>query len=218
MLKAFVYFLRPSSGFFLGVEFTRAMEDVGHIGSGDPALEATEWAEEAAPTPDMATSDQVMKPRKYVPLVDSVWLEEQKLCLERQRFLVLDGRSRLGKTQFALQIKGADRTLKVNCAQCLREPDLRAFVQGRHEAIIFDEAHCQMVVNCKRLFQAPPFFVQMASSATNCFGYSVCVHRVLLIVCSHNWKAELEELPRDDADWLDRNSVYVAVSAPMWDA
>ena len=162
--------------------------------------------------------NQVMKPRKYVPLVDRVWLQEQNLCLDRQRFLVLDGPSRLGKTQFALQIKGAFRTLEVNCAQCLKEPDLRAYEHGRHEAIIFDEAHCQMVVNCKRLFQAPPAMVQMASSATNCFGYSVCVHRVLLIVCSNKWKVELDELPRADADWLERNSVYVAVIAPMWNS
>jgi len=157
-----------------------------------------------------------MKPRRRIAEVDDIWLMEQELCLDRQRFLVLDGPSRLGKTQFALQIRGATATLEVNCAQCMREPDLRTYEHGRHLAIIFDEAHAEMVVNCKRLFQAPPAMIQMAASATNCFGYSVCVHQVLLIVCSNKWRLELESLPRADAEWLERNSVYVHVSTPMW--
>ena len=161
---------------------------------------------------------KTLKPRKRIALVDDVWLVEQNEVRDRQRFLVLDGPSVTGKTRFAILLRGAFRTLEVNCAACLREPDLRAFEAGRHLCIVFDEAHCQMVIACKRLFQAPPASVQMAASATNCFGYSVCVHGVLLVVCSNTWRTELQSMSADDRDWLAANSVYVAVEQPLWEA
>ena len=157
-----------------------------------------------------------LRPRCRVPLVDDVWLVEQDSVRDRQRFLVLDGPSRTGKTQFALQLRGACRTIEVNCAACLREPDLRAYEFGKHMAVVFDEAHCSMVIACKRLFQAPAALVQMAASNTNCFGYSVCLHGVLLVVCSNKWRLELLELPAEDREWLELNSVYVEVRQPLW--
>ena len=73
-----------------------------------------------------------------------------------------------------------------------------------------------MVIACKRLFQAPAALVQMAASNTNCFGYSVCLHGVLLVVCSNKWTKELEELAAEDRAWLELNSVYVQVREPLW--
>jgi len=163
-----------------------------------------------------AQIQQQLRPRKSVPQVDEVWLREQAIVRDRQRFLVLDGPSRTGKTQFAVQLRGPEHTLEVNCAACLREPDLRGYVYGQHKAVVFDEAHCCMVIACKRLFQAPAALVQMAASNTNCFGYSVCLHGVLLIVCSNKWAKELEELAAEDRAWLELNSVYVQVREPLW--
>jgi hypothetical protein len=71
-----------------------------------------------------AQIQQQLRPRKSVPQVDEVWLREQAIVRDRQRFLVLDGPSRTGKTQFAVQLRGPEHTLEVNCAACLREPDL----------------------------------------------------------------------------------------------
>ena len=157
-----------------------------------------------------------LRPRKWLAAVDSVWLREQAQVRDRQRFLVLDGPSRTGKTQFAKSLRGAQRTLEVNCASARCEPDLRRFVYGVHEAILFDECHVSMVLCCKKLFQAPPAMVQLASSATNCFSYQICVHRVLLIVCSNGWQRELQDQVPEDREWLEANSVYVHVSEPLW--
>ena len=159
-----------------------------------------------------------VRPRVYVPLVDDVWLPEQRQVRDRQRFLVLHGPSRTGKTVYAANLVGPGSTLEVNCANARSEPDLRQFAPQRHRCIVFDEAHAQMVLSQKRLFQAPATPVQMASSATNCFGYSVFVHGVLLVVCSNRWSLELAELPAEDRDWLQANSVCVEVSAPLWQA
>ena len=61
-------------------------------------------------------------------------------------FLVLDGPSGLGKTQFSMSL--SPRSLEVTCSNC-EEPDLREFKSGTTELVVLDEAKCTLVVNCK---------------------------------------------------------------------
>lgn len=164
---------------------------------------------------DEAALAATLRRCRSVPAVDA-WLLRQQTPSWRQQFLVLEGESGLGKTLFAVGLAGPDRTLQINCAATRSEPDLRDFVPGRHRAIVFDEARPSMVICQKRLFQAPTAPVQMANSTTNCFGYQVSVHGVLLIVCSNSWTAELLQLAVDEQQWLRANAVHVVVTEKLW--
>ena len=74
----------------------------------------------------------------------------------RKKFLVLEGPSCYGKTQFALGIDGAAKTLEVNCARCV-EPNLRDLLQGPggHTAVLLDEAKATMILGMKKVVQGP---------------------------------------------------------------
>ena len=75
--------------------------------------------------------------------------------------MVLVGSSCTGKTVWAKWIFGDEQNvLEVNCA-CSPEPDLREFRPLKHKGILFDEASCQMVLQQKLLFQAPPMPVRL---------------------------------------------------------
>ncbi len=159
-------------------------------------------------------SRHVRPPRK-VPEVEA-WLKEQACVRFRQKFLVLDGASQLGKTRFAHSLRGEAATLDVNCSGVQTEPDLRSFRPSVHATILFDEASCSMVVRNKKLFQAPPDPVQLGQSSTNCFAYTISVHQCLLVVASNKWAAELEDLSEADRAWLQANQAYVHVTEPLW--
>jgi len=155
-------------------------------------------------------------PRKLVPLVDDVWLLEQRTVRERQKFMVLTGRTRCGKSLFALQLRGEAATLTLNCASCRREPDMRRFVHGVHKCVVFEEAHVEMVLACKQLFQATCQPVDMGTSQTQCHAYRVCVHGVLLVVTSNVWMSELAACTDEDREWLTGNSYVLEVTEPLW--
>ena len=135
----------------------------------------------------------------------------------RKRFLVLEGPSEFGKTQFAKGIDGPEKTLEVNCARCV-EPNLRELLQGPggHTAVLLDEAKATMILGMKKVVQGPPALVGLASSGTNCHAYNVWVHNVKMIVCSNTWTSELAELSAEDAWWLIDNSVHVTVDSKLW--
>jgi hypothetical protein len=173
-------------------------------------LELLQSQQEAA-----AALQATVRPSRVLPAVND-WLEEQRKPAFRQRFLVLDGPSRTGKTRYAVGLKGPGATLELNCAGVTCEPDLRAFRPGQHRCLVFDEAAASMVVRNKKLFQAPVDGVCMGQSSTNCYAYTVSCHQVLMVVCSNKWSAELEELSREDREWLQQNQVYVHVSEPLW--
>ena len=157
-----------------------------------------------------------LRPRKYIPLVEEKWLQEQAIPQLRQRFLVLDGKTKCGKSWYAQSLKGVAKTLSINCGTSLQEPDLRFFVRGVHECVVFEEAHACMVIRCKQLFQCAPDHVSLGTSQTQCHAYRVCTHGVLFVVTSNVWKEELRGLPYGDAEWLMENSYVVDVTEPLW--
>jgi hypothetical protein len=163
-----------------------------------------------------AQLQETVRPPRKVPEVEQ-WLKDQARAQFRQKFLVLDGPSQLGKTRFAHSLRGAHATLDVNCSGVQSEPDLRSFRACQHATILFDEASAAMVVRNKKLFQAPPDPVQLGQSSTNCFAYAICVHQCLLVVASNKWSAELQELSEEDQAWLQKNQVYVHVQEPLWE-
>ena len=143
------------------------------------------------------------------------WVNSFLLDQPRYSFLVLEGPSRLGKTQYAISLSAPGRTLICDCS-CAVEPDLRPYRSEDVDAILFDEAKASMVVRCKKLFQSPIERVALGQSNTDCHAYTVCLHRKRLIICTNTWTGELQLLPAADADWLRANSVHVPVTQPLW--
>ena len=141
------------------------------------------------------------RPSKSYALVDA-WLEEGRACRRRYRFLVIEGPSCVGKTQFVLNRFGHDSCIETNCSST-PEPDLRDFDSTKHRAILFDEAPCSLVLRNKKLFQASASFVQLGCSMTNCHRYEIWAHQTYMVVTSNTWSAELSMLPaQGDKDWL----------------
>jgi len=154
------------------------------------------------------------RPFRQLPEVEE-WLALFHMSRDRYPFLVLEGPSRLGKTQFAEQLVSWDKTLSVDCSSAI-EPDLRQYASDEVDCIIFDEARAAMVIRSKRLFQAPMGLVNLGLSAPNCNAYQVMVHRKRMIVCSNSWSAEVLALTAADAAWIAANSVLVPVREPLW--
>lgn len=67
------------------------------------------------------------------------------------------------------------------------------------------------------LFMGGPWWVKMASSATNCHSYEVCVYRTMLILANNKWSRQIRELDMEDEEWLRMNSVHVLRTTPLWE-
>ncbi|MCP4243842.1 MAG: hypothetical protein GY772_25090 [bacterium] len=144
-------------------------------------------------------------------------LSQYESWKDRFCFLVLDGPSGYGKTRFSEHIAGDPRAfLCVDCAAAV-EPNLRKSERGTHELILFDEGKPQMVVTRKKLFQASIDPVQLGASATNAYSYELWLHRVKMVIASNRWKEDMSLLGASDRAWLEANSVYCAVSEPLWE-
>lgn len=147
----------------------------------------------------------------------TAWEAQYGHALFRYRCLVLDGPSKLGKTLFARSLcPSGFAVLEVTCGSG-QEPDVRDFQHGQHGLVLFDEICPQQVLAVRKLFQASEAPVQMACSATNCYSYTVYMHRVRMVLCSNVWSRQCRSLPDHDRNWLDENCMTLCVSEPMYE-
>ena len=126
---------------------------------------------------------------------------------------MLNGPSRTGKTQFAINLFGITTTLEVNCASA-DHPPLRAFSRNDHKCIVLDGTSTSMVVTNKRLFQSPNCQVIIGLSPTNMNAYPVYLNDAALIICTNTWHHELSAMKDADAQWLRKNMVFIDVQGP----
>ena len=158
-----------------------------------------------------------LRPFKQYPLVDEFNRQFTKI-MSRYKFLVIEGASGTGKTYFTKWMLGnPDKVLEVNCASC-PEPEIREFKALHHQVILFDEASPQMIIQQKKLFQAPPCFVELGCSTTNCHSYKVLVSGTRLVICSNGWSEAVARMSLEaDKSWLADNSFVVNVGkVPMY--
>ena len=143
--------------------------------------------------------------------------DQYKVIRSRYKFFVANGSSCTGKTVWAKHSTGnPDEVFYVNCASC-PEPDLRKLKAG-HKAILLDEASPAMILKQKLLIQAPPDFVSLGCSTTNCHAYQVFVSGIQFVICSNKWISEVENLDCvEDREWLKENSIVLDVGdEPMF--
>ena len=82
---------------------------------------------------------------------------------------------------------------------------------------MLDEAHPPMILRERKFMQAAPVEIQLATSSTNIYSYTICVYRVMLCVCSNSWDEEVMQMNEEDREWLTGNSVVVHVQEPLWE-
>ena len=89
-------------------------------------------------------------PFKILPEVVA-WSADFTKLRSRYKFLVLDGPSQAGKSEYARSLAAPGCAFFVDCGKA-SEPDLRSFVPLTHEVIVMDEATPAFVVANKRVF------------------------------------------------------------------
>ena len=109
---------------------------------------------------------------------------------------------------------GKDATLMVT-AQKQTHVDFKDFKRCVHKPIVFDEADELYVLGNKQIFQAGLDDVTLGQSATMSYKYNVWLYGVACIVCTNVWgEAALSE---PDRSWLEKNSILINVSPPMYE-
>ena len=105
--------------------------------------------------------------------------------------------------------------IELNCAHT-EWVDLRAFSPDDHDLILWDECPAKLVLQNKKLFLGQASEVMLGQTNTSQHAYTVFVWNVKMVVCSNLWQLQLRTLTREDAEWLEQNSIYVHVTAPLW--
>ena len=77
----------------------------------------------------------------------------------------------MGKTRYVQGALVANpmQALILDCADAVIPALQDNFVRGEHKLIMLDEAHAEMIIRCKKVFQSGMNYVQIGSSPTNCF-------------------------------------------------
>jgi hypothetical protein len=155
---------------------------------------------------------------RHFPVIAEWFAVARAPFQRRKKFLVLEGPSGMGKTEFARHLAGAEATLELNCANCGNHPDLRRHDALKHLVVFCDEAPPRMVAANRKLFQAPATMLDLGHSPTGRDVYRVFLGDSCIVVSSNSWTAEAAELPEEARAWLQANSVLVKVDAPMFEA
>ena len=162
-----------------------------------------------------ATLRRSLLPFRHVPEVD-VWQQQYQTDAHRYSFLVLEGPSCTGKTQFARSLcPSGKRVFEINCGADA-EPALQGFNPIEYGLVLFDEVRPATVARQRKLFQAGLAEIQLGCSATNAYMYKVCVYKTRLVCCSNDWSQYLRELDASSRQWILNNSVHVPCMQPMW--
>lgn len=137
---------------------------------------------------------------------------------DRYKFLVLVGPSEMGKTRFvqATCVKQMEEALILDCSDAVVPPLKGNFRRAIHKLVMFDEAHAEMIIRVKKLFQSSINPCTYGSSPTNAFVHTVWLHGVKLVVGTNVWDAELQSLKEEDRKWLQHNAFVIHVTKPLY--
>ena len=145
----------------------------------------------------------------------AVFMAAFKHVQARRKFLVLDGPSRMGKTEFVRSLVEPVATLELNCASCLGPPfsDFRPSV---HRLVLLDEGSwrwCSKTGNCSsariRRYSSP--HRQPIATPTLCTSMIACWWSVAIV-----GQPSLRMKTTMGAKWIQANQVYVHVAEPLW--
>ena len=134
--------------------------------------------------------------------------------LSRTKPLVLDGPTQFGKSTFAEGLFGSEKTIIINCQNCLTPPMQRFRKDWRkYSCIVFEEVDHRMVCGNKLLFQGSRQLVDMGLSPTEQHAYTVLVYFKAMVLCSNRF---LDGIDDDDKDYVLKNVFYQRVDDYMY--
>ena len=134
----------------------------------------------------------------------------------RKKFLVLEGPSGVGKTEYCRAMFGPRCMLELNAAGLEKPPSLRGFQWEQHKLVLFDEASVKMVLGSRKLFQAPACWVDLGHSPTGRDVYRVFMADAVIVVASNKWSHEVHGLNGSDREWIQSNQVLVNITEPLF--
>ena len=149
-------------------------------------------------------------PRKYIDVVEETWLPSLvDKDLGRRKFLVLDGPSQVGKTEYARSLADGDEYFFQADCSGQNYPNVKGLSFWRHRIALFDECSVKVVLQNKRLFQGSHYGGSVGNTASNMYQQTINTWGVGIIVASNNWAYEISKQRPDDIEWLWSNCYYV---------
>jgi hypothetical protein len=95
-------------------------------------------------------------------------------------------------------------------------PNLKEWLSGEYQALVCEEASWELMWNNRMLFQSGPRPVCVGQSACNEHAFEVSVWQTPIVLTSNAfWSGCKDEAARD---WITKNSFYVKVTEPLWQA
>jgi hypothetical protein len=156
--------------------------------------------------------------RKYLPLVEEVYLPHMATEAERHMVLVLDGPSGVGKTSYVKGLcSSAKAYLEINCMNLRVSANLREVVETI-ETICFDEASVEWALDNKKILQGPEFPVSMGDSNTGMYSYRRFLNGIKMVICSNKWAKQVSKLKsEEDKAYVHKNFLYVYCDELLYD-
>ena len=155
--------------------------------------------------------------RAFKPRPERVrrWLASFEQLDWRYAMLVLVGPSKVGKSEWAKDMRGPEKTLLVDC-QNAQHPDLADFDAARHAAVVFDEiSGPDFVIRNKKLLQGHVDGARLAQSPTQRFAYEILLWRVPMILTCNEWEPSAAGLKPSDLEWLEQSCAAERVPEPV---
>jgi hypothetical protein len=81
--------------------------------------------------------------------------------------------------------------------------------------VILDELSATSAIACKKMLQASNDIVNLGTSPTMQFSFSMTCWKTMFVVASNTWKSDLVAMRPCDKAWLEMNSVYIEVKEPL---
>ena len=128
----------------------------------------------------------------------------------RKKLCVLYGPSGCGKTSYVRSLIGTESLFVVECFG-LESVTLAGFDHNVHRCILWDEASVSMVLRHRRVFQHPPYMVNVGHSPITQQLLSYWLNEAVSIVCSSTWFDDLDELGPEERQWIEDNTMMVHV-------
>jgi hypothetical protein len=144
-----------------------------------------------------------------VPEVEE-WKKQFLKVLRRYKFLVLHGKSRTRKTEFA---KWLFKTYHHHKDKI----DWSPYDWEEHECVIYDDVSApdnvwKYVIKNKMMFQSGGGLCPVNTSATNCYKIDICLADKPQIICTNIGLLDKDFfVEAEHRDWIEANSVWINV-------
>ena len=150
------------------------------------------------------------------PMIESWMRRNMQPHMRRKQFLVVEGPSGVGKTEYLRSLVGPEEVLELN-ADGMRTPFLGNFDAAVHKVVFWDECLVQLVLDSRKLFQCPPAWITLGLSPTGRDAYRVWLNDCVMVIGSNSWSEQLAQLKRpSDEEWIRANQVHIIVTSKMF--